>query len=54
MIQIYLFYHVLCAVCIEMENYSAYTGHELSMDRTSIDTGRFIIKVESNDSPSYG
>ncbi|MGK3750905.1 MAG: hypothetical protein ACI8RD_003205, partial [Bacillariaceae sp.] len=37
MIQIYLFYHVLCAVRIEMENYSAYTGvgHGLSMDRTS-------------------
>jgi hypothetical protein len=37
-----------------MENYSAYTDHGLSMDRTSIDTGPFVIRVESNQIPSYG
>jgi hypothetical protein len=54
MIQIYLFYHVLCAVRIGMENYSAYTGHGLSMDQTSTGTCLIITRVESNQSPSYG
>jgi hypothetical protein len=54
MIQIHIFYHVLCAVRIEMEDYSAYTGHGLSMDRTSTGTGWNNTRVESNQSPSYG
>ena len=54
MIQNILFYHVLCAVRIAMENYSAHTDHGLSMDRTSIGTGRNNTRVESIESAKYG
>jgi hypothetical protein len=39
---------------IEMENYSAYTGHGLSMDRTSTGTGRINTRVDSIESAKYG
>jgi hypothetical protein len=44
----------LCAVRIEMENYSAYIGHGLSMDRTSTGTGRINTRVDSIESAKYG
>jgi ribosomal protein L31 len=53
MIQNILFYHVLCAVRIEMENHSAYTGHGLSMDRTSTGTCPIITIEVSNQSHPY-
>jgi hypothetical protein len=54
MIQIHLFYHVLCAVRIEMENYFNRHDHGISMIRTSIGTGLFNTRVESIESSKYG
>jgi hypothetical protein len=54
MIQNILFYHVLCAVRIEMENYFPHTYHGLSMDRTSTDTGPIITRVEAIERAKYG
>jgi hypothetical protein len=44
----------LRAVRIEMENYSTHTDHGLSMDRTSIGTGRINTRVDSIESAKYG
>jgi hypothetical protein len=38
---------------IEMENYSPYTDHGLSIDRTSIVTGLFNTRVDSIESSLY-